>query len=166
MAAKVISDGDYLLVEYIQAMKYLTGLALLLIVAGALFAYNNYQNKKISYDKNTMLLSEQIIFEKDEWWGPCPLQGEPCEQRTKLYGSGRLVLEGNENKDSYLGGSVTGRVVEQIRLSGIMDKNCQAPLVLDYGATFKIVLDGREKEIRFPGCEKELKSIDDLFLEN
>ncbi|KKU62716.1 MAG: hypothetical protein UX86_C0044G0005 [Candidatus Amesbacteria bacterium GW2011_GWC1_47_15] len=134
MAAKVISDGDYLLVEYIQAMKYLTGLALLLIVAGALFAYNKYQNKKISYDKNTMLLSEQIIFEKDEWWGPCPLQGEPCEQRTKLYGSG--------------------------------DKNCQAPLVLDYGATFKIVLDGREKEIRFPGCEKELKSIEDLFLEN
>lgn len=107
--------------------------------------------------------ADQILFEKDASWGPCPPAAEPCSQSTKLYNSGRLVIQTNKNVEKYLNKNLVDQVIIEIRQSGIMDKSCEHSEVVDYSATYKINLDGREKIIRFPACDDELKKIESLF---
>lgn len=109
---------------------------------------------------------DQIIFQKDEGWGPCPPEGEPCTQNSTLYYSGRLVLTGNENSEKKLSQDLVDQVIIKIKQSGIMNKSCEGPVILDYFVTYKIYLDGQEKIIKYTdtGCEKELKEIEKLFL--
>lgn len=106
----------------------------------------------------------QILFEKDEGWGPCPPGGETCTQKTVLYLSGRLVLTGNRNEEKVLSKDVVKQIIAQIRKSGIMSKECSVDfIVTDYLATWKIYLDGQVKTIQSPGCSDELKEIEKLI---
>ena len=54
-------------------------------------------------------------------------------------------------------------IFSKIRDSGIMEKTCEAEMVLDYYVDYFINLDGIQKEIRFPGCEPEFNAIDGLI---
>ena len=56
-------------------------------------------------------------------------------------------------------------IVDVIRNSNIMDVDCEAPIVLDYMAIYKLSIDGNKKEILFPGCEKEMNKIEDIIPE-
>lgn len=109
----------------------------------------------------------QILFEKDEGWGPCPPGGEPCTQKTVLYLSGRLVLAGNRNEEKVLSKDAVNQIIAQIRKLGIMSKNCGSEqTVVDYSAIYTIYLDEQVKTIRSPqtvGCAGELREIEKLI---
>ena len=104
-----------------------------------------------------------ILFEKQENWGPCP-SNNICNQTTKLYYSGELVLEGEKNIKKELNKGTMEKIKDRIRLTGIMNKDCfiTAP-VPDYSATYIFDLDGEIKNMRFPNCEQELKEIEELM---
>ncbi|OGZ46585.1 MAG: hypothetical protein A3J55_02745 [Candidatus Ryanbacteria bacterium RIFCSPHIGHO2_02_FULL_45_17b] len=109
--------------------------------------------------------SQIIIFEKRSSWGPCPDEGG-CFEFVHLYESGKLVVEDGEGKhESQLPKDFVERFNKTVEETGIMQKKClvSSP-ILDYGASYTIVHNGREKKIEFPGCEEELKVIDALFM--
>jgi len=104
-----------------------------------------------------------ILFEKEEGWGPCP-PNNICIQTTKLYYSGELVLEGEKNIKKELDEETIEKIKNQIKLSGIMDKDCwiKTP-VPDYSATYNFYLEGKIKKMRYPNCEEELKEIEAII---
>lgn len=111
--------------------------------------------------------SQIIIFEKRLSWGPCPNEGG-CFEALYLYESGKLVVE---NKQGYhenkLPKDFVDRFKQTIEQTGIMQKKCViASPVMDYSASYSIVHGGKKKEIKYPGCEEELKIIDELFMAN
>lgn len=108
------------------------------------------------------LSDNTILFEKQEGWGPCP-PGDICRQSTKLFYSGELVLEGEKNTNKKLDAQTTSKIKNQFVASDIMNKDCSAGVVLDYYVIYTLNYEGRTKEIIFPGCEEELKSIEELF---
>jgi len=115
-------------------------------------------NKCVTKDETANL----ILFEKNAAWGPCP-PDVICEQSVKLYYSGELIFEGEINATEQLSKETVGNLINQIRLSNIMGKNCEVTPVLDYMSTLKINLDGQIKEIIFPGCEEEVNKIEKLI---
>ena len=105
----------------------------------------------------------EALFQKDEGRGPC-LVGEICVQKTILYRSGELVLTGKVTRNEQISQVVLNQIIDKIRKSGIMQKECEGGLVTDVYAESKIILDGQEKVIIFPGCADELGEIESLFL--
>lgn len=107
--------------------------------------------------------SDEILFQKDASWGPCPVY-PGCYQNLSLYYSGKLevVEEGSDNV-TYLGVDIVQDVIRAIRDSGLLTEECSGPDVMDYGATYYINLDGVNRTIRFPGCEEELDAIEDIL---
>jgi len=138
---------------------------LLTTIFGGFIFYRWFQEKGSNSGELASTQTNDILFEKDEGWGPCP-PGRVCSQTATLYGSGKLTLKGDKNYEKTLSKNLVDQVIIQIRQTGIMNKSCETPTLPDYSATYKINLDGQEKTIRFPGCENELKRIEDLFLEN
>lgn len=109
--------------------------------------------------------ADAMLYNKKESWGPCPPGGEPCRQETILYFTGRLVFSGNKNAEQNLDQKTVQRIIAKIEETGIMEKNCDAPPVMDYLATYKITLNNITKRIIAPGCHFELRSIEDVFLQ-
>ena len=107
--------------------------------------------------------SEKTIYVKDEGWGPCPPEGI-CIQKTTLYSSGRLVFKGEKNGETFLSKDLINQIVTEIKKTGVMNKPCEASIVVDYGVDYKIYIDNQEKSIKYPGCFDELKEIEKLFL--
>ena len=106
--------------------------------------------------------ADSILFEKNSGWGPCP-PGAVCEQSIRLYYSGELILKGYITVTKQLDQETVGNFKNQIKTSKIMERSCESTEVLDYMATYKINLDGKTKEINFPGCENELSEIEKLI---
>ena len=105
------------------------------------------------------------IFEKREWWGPCPQEAE-CHQTTMLNEAGLLTWTGRVNGHRTLDRTTVQRVIEQIRASGLMAKPCPAGEIgdiVDYGATYTFRLDGRERQVQFPDCQHDLYAINALM---
>lgn len=121
-------------------------------------------NQAIINNQRTLPNADAILFEKQESWGPCPPGGEPCQQTTLLYTTGRLVLYGNENKEQNLSPELIKTIYSKIEETGIMQKNCDTQPVLDYIATYKITINNTTKNIQSPGCYFELSSIEKIFL--
>ena len=117
---------------------------------------------KNSMQDNINEKNDTVLLEKRESWGPCPSIEYKCYQSTKLYYSGKLILEGSNDTEKQLDKNSFDRIINQIKASQIFDKDCYAQEVLDYGATYKLNLDGRKKTIGFPGCEDELRKIEEL----
>ena len=118
--------------------------------------------------KNTLqnsksLKNDTILLEKYESWGPCPNESFKCYLSTKLYYSGKLVLDGDNTTQKQLDKNSVDKIIAQIKQSQIMDKDCSASIVLDYGATYRLNINGHKKSINFPGCENDLSKIDDLI---
>jgi hypothetical protein len=113
-------------------------------------------------DTTTIQNDEVILFEKSEGWGPCP-PNSICHQSTKLYYSGKLVLAGEKELQKQLSQEIINDLIKKIKVTGVMDKDCSSQMVLDYGATYKLNIDGQGKTIQFPGCEEELREIEKLI---
>ena len=108
-------------------------------------------------DTNTLLL------EKHESWGPCPNPDGGCFLNTYVYRSGKVVFKNKMTLEKNLDQLTIGRIIQKIRDSNLMKKDCGDQTVLDYSARYKFLLDGQTKIIRFPNCESELKEIDTLL---
>ena len=138
----------------------------ILVGFSTLWQYNQFQ-KEITQLSETKIQEKKvenlILFEKQESWGPCP-PNNICNQTTKLYYSGELILEGEMNIKKELDGEVMEKIKNQIESSGIIDKDCwiKAP-VPDYSATYTFYLEGKTKKMRYPNCEEELKEIETLI---
>ena len=103
-----------------------------------------------------------LLYEKSESWGPCPPNGT-CQQSTKLYYSGRLVVKGATELQKQLTQQEINDLIAKIKSTHIMRKECSAPIVLDYSATYRLNVSGKQKTIRFPGCKEELQEIEELI---
>lgn len=104
------------------------------------------------------VVSEGVLIEKVEGWGPCP-PDSVCQQTTKLDYAGRLELEGEKQMVKQLSQTELEEVIILIRKTGIMKKSCPSERILDYSARYTIKLGREEKVIEFPGCEQELEEI-------
>lgn len=97
-----------------------------------------------------------VVYDKRAYWGPCPSPDPTaCRDLVTIYADGTLAANGVTTTVS------VGKIEElaaTISESGIMNKSCEASVFVDYSATYKV----NEKEIRFPGCEEELKEIDEF----
>jgi hypothetical protein len=105
---------------------------------------------------------DEILFEKIEGWGPCP-PDTVCKLETKIYYSGKMSVSGQVYAEKELPENTILEIVKVVKDTNLMNKNCEAPIVLDYMATYKLNIDGNKKEIQFPGCEKEIRKIENLI---
>ena len=106
--------------------------------------------------------ADYVLYEKYSGWGPC-MADHGCWQKTVLYNSGKLSMEGEKNLTASLDAKTMDDIRDVIKTSGIMDKECKAGVVMDYGASYNITDGGRVKQIDFPGCEEDLNKIDELI---
>ena len=107
-----------------------------------------------------------IFYQKDSTWGPCPT-GQTCAQTIQLYSSGKLILTGNKEGRQQLSDVELRRIENQIRQSGIMEKDCSNLLYpADTWYKYTINLDGKSSKIigYDPICEEVLWQIDKLIL--
>ena len=105
------------------------------------------------------------IVETSESWGPCPTPESICHQTTRLFESGRLITQGKEMQISYLSPKTVQDILTLIRTSALLEKDCTADpnSIADYGATFRFRLDGHDRSVNFPGCEKDLHTLSQLM---
>ncbi len=128
-----------------------------IIVGGSVYFYLTQTNN------NDIYIHDAVFYKKESSWGPCPNPEGGCFLNTYVYASGKVVLESKTTEEKQLSKDVVNNIIKEIRDSGIMDKDCDAPLVLDLWITYTIDLDDRVKKIRFPGCEDEMGKIDQLI---
>jgi hypothetical protein len=106
-----------------------------------------------------------LLFQRTASWGPCALPNpNACHDELTLSQDGVLRVS-----------SVKGPVLEKItpynlekikthiQASQLLTKPCDAPIVVDNSAHYRITLDGITRGIDFPGCENDLKVIDDIL---
>ncbi len=136
--------------------------------------------------KPTTIITDDILNDPDLLYGNrtfigfCRTKsgsGGSCRFNTYLYSSGKLIMESSElmmtpdgektiaypTVQKELSKGLMDGIINQIRDSGIMDKPCEAEMIFDLYIDYVINLDGAKKEIKFPGCESELKEIDRLI---
>ena len=116
------------------------------------------------YDKPPTKLERSddfLILKKDAWQGPCPSRDDDaCKETIELWSSGRLVYN---RKISTISAESVAKIITTMQETGIMKKDCAAPDITDYSASYHFN-DGRsERDVAFPGCEKELKTIDETL---
>lgn len=133
----------------------------LVVLFGGLAAYGLIEPQDLNDQfKNT---NEVLLYEKQESWGPCPNPEGGCFLNTYLYSSGRLVLESLETEELQLSSESVDKITSEIKNSGVMKTRCKETEVVDYWATYNLNIDRKNKTIRFPGCEDELKLIDNVI---
>ena len=74
-----------------------------------------------------------------------------------------MVFEGKTRFEQKIDITAVNAIMRKIRDNNLMAKNCEALPVMDYGATYKLTLDGKTREIIFPGCNRELGEIELLL---
>jgi len=123
--------------------------------------------KNISNTKKTTN-QDLLIFKRSEGWGPCP-GGLTCQLDTYLYNSGRLSFVGDVNKEVQLDNKTIETVMNAIRKSGVFEKDCSGPVILDYSVEYQINIDGKVKHISIEdtGCRENMdetnKIIDSFY---
>jgi len=131
-------------------------------------------------NNDPVLNDPDLLYAKRALIGLCRTKsgnGGSCHFNTYLYSSGKLVIESGElamgpdgeestaypTVEKELDKELMERITLQIRNSGIMDKSCEAEMVMDYYVNYFVQFDGATKEARFPGCEAEFNEIDKLI---
>ena len=119
--------------------------------------------KKVNTPKNIQG-QDSLIFKRSEGWGPCP-DGLTCSLDTYLYESGKLNFIGDVNKEVQLNEKEMETIISAIRKSGIFEKDCTGPMVLDYIVEYEINLDKKTKRIDIgdTGCGNNIKEINELI---
>jgi hypothetical protein len=117
-----------------------------------------YDSLSLGHDADTSRKAETLILKRLEGWGPCP-KDLTCTLDVYLYDSGRMVFEGDANKEINISEEEVENIVNEIRRSGVMGKDCSGSMVFDYSVTYELNVDGKKKEL---GLE-DTKCWDDLM---
>ncbi len=127
-------------------------------------SYVSRTGPKCEFAACPMYTTSYIIYKKDAGWGPCANPNDVCFSKVSLFSDGVLVVQDGDGsyKKNITADSVKS-VQEIIRNSNVMHKTCTASIVADYWATYQLTVDYQTKNITFPGCEQELKSVDILI---
>lgn len=109
----------------------------------------------LSPDKIVIEESDILLFEKMEHQSLF----NSGQRSTRLYYSGKVIIQEGESVSSY---QLKQEDVTQIitKLEYLMNQSCSAEAVLDYSATYIILIGNRVKIIKFPGCKLELDEIE------
>lgn len=140
--------------------KLLIALGVLIVIAAAIFLVCSLtkSDTEVAVDQG----GDSIFFWKHEAWGPCPI-ADGCYMNISVYTSGRVTYEMATTTEKQMDAQTVAQMIGMINKSGFMKKDCSAAEPVDYSATYRITLNGKVKEITFPGCEDELKGIEALL---
>lgn len=170
--------------------KWAVAVILLLLVGYLLYSYFFYTccalppkfapTSSSESSDNPILDDPDLLYAKRALIGLCRTRsgyGGSCHFNTYLYSSGKLIEESGElamapdgekattypTVQKELDKNTVDRIIKQIRDSGIMQKSCEAEMIMDYYVNYFINLDGVKKEAQFPGCKSEFDEIDKLI---
>jgi hypothetical protein len=104
-----------------------------------------------------------VFYEKHEAWGPCPANGTlGCKLDTYVYRSGKVIFKSLKGESATEISTVT-QILQLIRDGDLLTKECSFSQMPDRSVTWKIRLDGVEKEFASVQCQDQLKDIDALI---
>ncbi len=130
-------------------------LLIVTVIAGTLIYNQRKSNNITQYINNT---NDILIYKRSEGWGPCPSEKLTCSLDTYLYKSGKLIFIGDTNVEVKLNKEIVAKIVSKIEESGVLDKDCSGPIVLDYAVEYEININGKTKKIGY----EDTKCWDDL----
>jgi hypothetical protein len=158
------------------------GTALVLLIAG-IVVWSYFENEKGYEDyapnaRAIRLADPDLVYASSSWAGLCRNEeGEAggCYSELYLYKSGRLFEEtgwqgtGGEETSAplarQLDKAVVDQVIERLRDSGIMSKDCPPREIMDAGWSYQVTLNGVIKTFDNPSdeCEEIFDDIDLLI---
>jgi len=109
--------------------------------------------------------SQDVHFAKSVSYDPCPEQGE-CSTSWVLYGDGRLVLEQLGRHEFDIEKRGVRKVKKQIKKNDVRDKDCTSYWQQSPWTVYTIGYNDEKKQVQWPGCEEEIKEIEDLIPKN
>jgi hypothetical protein len=129
-----------------------------------------------------MLADPHVLYASSFWSGMCfssvTKEEGGCSSETYLYDTGKYVFtshwEGLGNKrvdqprtEKELGKEVVDRIIENIRDSKIMSKECPNNMTMDAGWDYQLQFDGQKKRFinRPAECQPTLDAIDKIIIE-
>ncbi len=120
-------------------------------------------SKKMGAKKT--VLDAGLLFQRTASWGPCLLPDpNACHDELTLSQEGSLNVSSVKGSvDEKISTDNLEKIKTHIRSSDLLHKACEAPETLDYAAHYRIILDGVTRDIDFPGCEADLKAIDNIL---
>ncbi len=107
-----------------------------------------------------------LLFQRTASWGPCLLPDpKRCHDELTLSNDGVLRVDSVKGiLDEKIEPETLEKIREQIRTSDVLHKDCSATkTVADYFAHYRITLDGVARDIDFPGCDSDLRVIDNIL---
>ncbi|TSD08389.1 MAG: hypothetical protein Greene07144_105 [Parcubacteria group bacterium Greene0714_4] len=121
--------------------------------------------KTFPIKKDGVEIDSTLLFQRNASWGPCALPDpDACHDELTLSQDGTLDVSSIKGPvHEKIPVENLEKIKEHIRSSNLLSKPCDAPLVADYIAHYRITLDGVTRDIDFPGCENDLKVIDEIL---
>lgn len=120
-----------------------TGLAVVIVVIMVV----NISSGRLQENKNNDKKDDILVYKRSEGWGPCPSKTSTCQLDTYLYKSGKLIFKGDSNLEIIITKDDEERIENEIRKSGVMDKDCAGPMIMDYAVEYEINISGKVKQI-------------------
>lgn len=132
---------------------------LVVIGVGGYYAYKNKDNFKRP-EKNV----SGIFYDLSAMWGPCPTEEEgACSGAFKINLNGDYYENGSKTTTGKFDEATINSILTAINDSNIMNKECTGSEITDYQADYKLTINGKTKEIKYPGCVDDLDKIDQLI---
>ncbi|NTV31316.1 hypothetical protein HGA91_05065 [candidate division WWE3 bacterium] len=153
-----------------------TNLVRVAVVCAIIFSIGGYllgrrmASQNNNQNQNPITPTDDIIFQKSESWGKtpngdCSENPSACSQTTTVYTDGRLIYDGYNRRQKALSSQTLEQIKTTISQQNILDKQCDAPVVMDYSATYYVNLNGKKRTVQYPGCEQEFNLIERLLPE-
>ena len=159
-------------VDSLDRLKYLA-LVLFMIPMFSIVWSSIFNN-----DIDTPFLSEQVVVEQqvsevgngpaledaplmliNKGWGPCLTVGQ-CFEKITITNKGSMTIVNGSGTTTYTLSSEDNQKIKGLQQE-LKELSCSYNPVMDYWATYEI--HEREESIIFPGCEQELKHIDEII---
>lgn len=104
----------------------------------------------------------EMLHDKYESWGPCPGPEASCFERRLIYSDGIIeIIDYQGTTTNELGGQFVMDYLALVEKLNVLEKTCESPTLPDYRRID--TLSKRKSPISYPGCESELKAIDNLI---
>ena len=72
-------------------------------------------------------------------------------------------MEGEKTLQKQLSQKTINEIIEKIKATGVMEKFCSVEPPQDYGATYKLNIDNKEKTFEYPGCRDQMSEIEKII---
>ncbi len=105
---------------------------------------------------------DYILYRMHASWGPCAGPEGSCWEEVTLSSAGLYQGVNYRSTTTYtLGATVIDEFKRIVQANDLLSKQCEAPMVLDAHKTY--YLHGRADPITFPGCEDEMRQLEQLI---